>query len=208
MTDAILAKMPGHKLDRFVFSFVPRSSPSLRRLLIYGVAARQCAKNRLPPIAAGRIQRNRVGVSWHTTLLAKSSVLYLCKGEGSTDRLRAPISAVKIVEHRLADGANCTCLPAFLPSAEQRYTKPRRSGRVIVVLKLCFALLPTLAYAVVVILCLLADLQQLALFLVCQFFIIDLGQIAEHPCPFFFSIAFKLGKPFQIFFEGLRRILF
>ena len=82
--------MPGHKLDRFVFSFAPRSSPSLRRLLIYGVAARQCAKNRLPPIAAGRIQRNRVGVSWHTTLLAKSSVLYLCKGEGSTDSLRAP----------------------------------------------------------------------------------------------------------------------
>ena len=115
MTDAILAKMPGHKLDRFVFSFAPRSSPSLRRLLIYGVAARQCAKNRLPPVAAGRIQRNRAGVSWHTTLLAKSSVLYLCEGEGGTDRLRAPISAVKIVEQKLADGANCTRLPAFCP---------------------------------------------------------------------------------------------
>ena len=115
MTDAILAKMPGHKLDRFVFSFAPRSSPSLRRLLIYGVAARQCAKNRLPPVAAGRIQRNRAGVSWRTTLLAKSSVLYLCEGEGGTDRLRAPISAVKIVEQKLADGANCTRLPAFCP---------------------------------------------------------------------------------------------
>src|SRR5699024_1069194 len=158
--------------------------PLCRHNFSYSIAQLPTGRQRLGAFCAGRIQRNRAGVSWHTTLLAKSSVLYLCKGEGSTDRLRAPISAVKIVEHRLADGANCTCLPAFLPSAEQRYTKPRRSGRVIVVLKLCFALLPTLAYAVVVILCLLADLQQLALFLVCQFFIIDLGQIAEHPCPF------------------------
>ena len=40
-----------------------------------------------------------------------------------------PALAVKLAEQRLADGANCTRLPAFLPSAEQRYTKPRRSGR-------------------------------------------------------------------------------
>ena len=124
MTDAILAKMPGHKLDRFVFSFAPRSSPSLRRLLIYGVAARQCAKNRLPPVAAGRIQRNRAGVSWHTTLLAKSSVLYLCEGEGGTDRLRAPISAVKIVEQKLADGASYTRLPAFCPLRSKGIQNP------------------------------------------------------------------------------------
>ena len=116
MTDAILAKMPGHKLDRFVFSFAPRSSPSLRRLLIYGVAARQCAKNRLPPVAAGRIQRNRAGVSWHTTLLAKSSVLYLCEGEGSRSILCISCSGDETHQNeRLADGANCTRLPAFRP---------------------------------------------------------------------------------------------
>ena len=116
MTDAILAKMPGHKLDRFVFSFAPRSSPSLRRLLIYGVAARQCAKNRLPPVAAGRIQRNRAGVSWRTTLLAKSSVLYLCEGEGSRSKLCISCSGDETHQNeRLADGANCTRLPAFRP---------------------------------------------------------------------------------------------
>ena len=96
----------------------------LRRLLIYGVAARQCAKNRLPPVAAGRIQRNRAGVSWHTTLLAKSSVLYLCEGEGGTDRLRAPISAVKIVEQKLADDAFASGLPAFRPLRSKGIQNP------------------------------------------------------------------------------------
>src|SRR5699024_8916131 len=43
---------------------------------------------------AGRIQRNRAGVSWHTTLLAKSSVLYLCEGEGGgMGRFRAILLA-------------------------------------------------------------------------------------------------------------------
>ena len=86
-------------------------------------------------------------VSWHTTFaeslvcyampakagkykpaLAPTSgpnsrlrLLFLCEGEDNTGRLRAPISAVKTVEQKLADGTNCSCLPAFLPSAEQRY---------------------------------------------------------------------------------------
>ena len=101
----------------------------LRRLLIYGVAARQCAKNRLPPVAAGRIQRNRAGVSWHTTLLAKSSVLYLCEGEGGTDRLRAPISAVKIVEQKLADDAFASGLPAFRPLRNKGIQSPAAAAR-------------------------------------------------------------------------------
>ena len=130
MTDAILAKMPGHKLDRFVFSFAPRSSPSLRRLLIYGVAARQCAKNRLPPVAAGRIQRNRAGVSWHTTLLAKSSVLYLCEGEGSRSKLCISCSGDETHQNeRLADGANCTRLPAFRPLRSKGIQSPAAAAR-------------------------------------------------------------------------------
>ena len=36
-----------------------------------------------PALCAGRIQRNRAGVSWHTTLEPKSSVLYLCAADGS-----------------------------------------------------------------------------------------------------------------------------
>ena len=36
---------------------------------------------------AGRIQRNRAGVSWHTTLVTKSSVLYLCAADGSWGEL-------------------------------------------------------------------------------------------------------------------------
>ena len=39
--------------------------------------------NRGPARCAGRIQRNRAGVSWHTTLVTKSSVLYLCAADGS-----------------------------------------------------------------------------------------------------------------------------
>ena len=39
--------------------------------------------NRGPARCAGRIQRNRAGVSWHTTLEPKSSVLYLCAADGS-----------------------------------------------------------------------------------------------------------------------------
>ena len=41
--------------------------------------------------SAGRIQRNRAGVSWHTTLLAKSSVLYLCEGEGCVGPISWPL---------------------------------------------------------------------------------------------------------------------
>src|SRR5699024_11816404 len=72
---------------------------------------------------------NRAGVSWHTTLLAKSSVLYLCEGEGGTDRLRAPISAVKTVEQKLADGATCTCLPAFCPLRNKGIQSPAAAAR-------------------------------------------------------------------------------
>ena len=98
------------------------------------------------------------------------------------------------------------CQPFALCGAKVYKAPPQRP--VLIVLKLWSTLPPTLAYAMVVILCLLADLQQLAFFLVRQFFIIDLGQLAEHSCPFFFFIAFELGKPFQIFFESFRRILF
>src|SRR5699024_4493223 len=72
---------------------------------------------------------NRAGVSWHTTLLGKSSVLYLCEGEGGTDRLRAPISAVKTVEQKLADGATCTCLPAFCPLRNKGIQSPAAAAR-------------------------------------------------------------------------------
>ena len=144
----------------------------LRRLLIYGVAARQCAKNRLPPVAAGRIQRNRAGVSWHTTLLAKSSVLYLCEGEGCLEPL-APVLAVKLAEQRLADGASCTRLPAFLSSAEQRYTSPAA----VAVLFLCaFSSLAGSTFEQVRF---LADFHQPALFVVGQFAIVDLVLLTE-----------------------------
>ena len=111
----------------------------LRRLLIYGVAARQCAKNRLPPVAAGRIQRNRAGVSWHTTLLAKSSVLYLCEGEGDGDRLYIPYHGSEKSKIKAGRWCNLHLSASLLPSAEQRYTKapPQRP---------CYCCIKTVVY--------------------------------------------------------------
>ena len=145
----------------------------LRRLLIYGVAARQCAKNRLPSVAAGRIQRNRAGVSWHTTLVTKSSVLYLCEGEGGTDRLRAPISAVKTVEQKLADGASYTRLPAFCPLRSKGIQNPAAAA----VLFLCA--FSSLAGSTFEQIRFLADFHQPALFVVGQFAIVDLILLTE-----------------------------
>ena len=145
----------------------------LRRLLIYGVAARQCAKNRLPPVAAGRIQRNRAGVSWHTTLLAKSSVLYLCEGEGGTDRLRAPISAVKIVEQKLADDAFASGLPAFRPLRSKGIQNPAAAA----VLFLCA--FSSLAGPTFEQIGFLADFHQPMFLVVGQFAVIDLVLLTE-----------------------------
>ena len=144
----------------------------LRRLLIYGVAARQCAKNRLPPVAAGRIQRNRAGVSWHTTLLAKSSVLYLCEGEGCLEPL-APVLAVKLAEQRLADDATCTRLPAFCPLRSKGIQNPAAAA----VLFLCT--FSSLAGPTFEQIGFLADFHQPALFVVGQFAIVDLILLTE-----------------------------
>ena len=126
-----------------------------------------------PPIAAGRIQRNRAGVSWRTTLLAKSSVLYLCEGEGGTDRLRAPISAVKIVEQKLADGASYTRLPAFCPLRSKGIQNPAAAA----VLFLCT--FSSLAGPTFEQIGFLADFHQPMFRVVGQFAVIDLVLLTE-----------------------------
>ena len=76
-------------------------------------------------------------VSWHTTFLGKSSVLYLCGADGSRKcstprkvwlQLRrsggkgCPFWGSISDRKRLVGGADMHCLPA-VPSAEQRYIK-------------------------------------------------------------------------------------
>ena len=82
---------------------------------------------------AGRIQRNRQGFVAHD-FHRKSSVLYLCEGDGegagslarlSGDQCAPQVTKRKAGSLRKAQAASL-CL---LPSVEQRYIKPRRSGR-------------------------------------------------------------------------------
>ena len=100
-------------------------------------------------------------------------LLFLCEGEGGTVRFRAPISAVKTVEQRLADGASYTRLPAFCPLRSKGIQNPAAAAA----LFLCaFSSLADPTFEQIGF---LADFHQPVLFVVGQFTVIDLILLAE-----------------------------
>ena len=160
----------------------------LRRLLIYGVAARQCAKNRLPPVAAGRIQRNRAGVSWHTTLLAKSSVLYLCEGEGDRGNRYISCSGDETQPNKGWQMMQTAPVCQSFALCGAKVYPPRRSGRS---LFLCaFSSLTGSAFEQIGF---LANFHQPVLLVVGQFAVIDLVLLAKQHHQLFGLAALDLG---------------
>ena len=149
--------------------------PLCRHNFSYSIAQLPTGRQRLGAFCAGRIQRNRAGVSWHTTLLAKSSVLYLCEGEDNERRLYASCSSdCKPIE--IKAGRWCKPHPSasLLPSVEQRYTKPRRSGRSLFLCAFSSLAGPTFEQ-----IGFLADFHQPMFLVVGQFAVIDLVLLTE-----------------------------
>ena len=136
----------------------------------------------------GSSNRGEQHPCWHTILLAKSSVLYLCRADGSrncsTPRkvwlqlrhsggkgclLRGSISDRK----RLADSASCTRLPAFCPLLSKGIQTPAAAA----VLFLCA--FSSLAGPTFEQIGFLADFHQPMFLVVGQFAVIDLVLLTE-----------------------------